>query len=1250
MKSILLAILCLTAFQVLGGPLSIRTYTTADGLSDNYINAIDQDKAGNLWIATYMGLNRFDGLEFKSYFHNKDIPGGLPFNVISCMKIDKNGLIYLGSFYGQASCFNPTEEEFKTLHIDFKDTARYTDFRQIDISEDGTVFYKATDGIYYLKDSMIVLFEGTLPADLFKPQNVAATRHCTWTAKGYCIEQETHNGELNTFTTNNNKALISDIILISYVDNHENIWFGGYGCGLIQVQEPIGEIKHISNRNIPTIGNDVIKIFKDYKSRLWVATNSKGLSLLDSTYRTLAQYSNNLLGYKQDGQILWCVGWANAVYSFNLETLQYNSYKPLFEKEGLCTNIYSIEIKGDTIFCGTFGDGLILLNKRTNEIISHKTTAIPNNLDCQHFIYSLLLDSCNNLWVGSGKGLYTYHNFQLSLVSEPNKKAQEAGDFTYNSIAQGRNGLILITTLNRALLLNTETMEIEDVLHKFPNEHIIPRQFFQDNTGHYWIASFNNLYRISNDLNSLEKMKLTNGNTPTDYFFQNSSYIDSNHIYLGSKGGVHVLPISGDFFRVAPPNMHVEVAKNYKGEHVQQLNNVWQVNYNDFPLNISFSSIMFNSDRTVEYEYKIEGITNGWLPLNKNKLTLHKIQSGKYTLLIKNTNQYGVFSGEPTAVAITVHPPFWQTLWFKVSIVILAVGFIVIAFLRRIRREKKQKQLLQMQVNEKTAELRNTNLAILAQKKQLEDQSEELQVSILNLNAQKNELEILNDELKEQSGMLTETNQRLTEANEAKNKLFSIIAHDIKNPFTVILNASKDLVDNGSTASAKRLAKTYRQLHDTSESVFGILQNLLNWSRTQSNNISYSPSEIEAESILEDAKNEILFSARDKSINIHTHIDEGCICFADEQMLRIVFRNILHNAVKFTPENGNISVVCKPEADFISISINDTGIGMEPETLQTLFSLKKTGELKKGNSEGTGFGLLIVKDFLKINNGDISVVSKKGAGSKFIIKLPRAKQDNNNLRKREKTVITTQNELQTLVLVEDNENLREQLKDNLSDMFNVQDFPQAQEALQYVQMNRTGIVLTDIMLGGLDGLMLCKSIKEFSKNSIPVVIMTGVDNTQKQSESYHAGADAFLQKPFTFEVLHACLLNQLSKYEIEKPVANKEIALNPYGEDAFISKFKQEIQKELDNPDFSIEELSNTLGLSRVNLYRKTKKSLGISPSEYMNLTRLQTAAEILKTQQYRVSEVAYMVGFSDPYYFSKSFSKHFGVSPSEYN
>jgi DNA-binding response OmpR family regulator len=404
-------------------------------------------------------------------------------------------------------------------------------------------------------------------------------------------------------------------------------------------------------------------------------------------------------------------------------------------------------------------------------------------------------------------------------------------------------------------------------------------------------------------------------------------------------------------------------------------------------------------------------------------------------------------------------------------------------------------------------------------------------------------------------------------------------------------------------------------------------------------------------------------------------VDSLEIYFDRDKVEKILF-NLLSNAFKYTPDNGMVSVQLtynppvNTEGDgTLAIEVKDTGIGIPADKHEKIFErFFQTDMPESMVNQGTGIGLAITKEFVKLHNGIISVQSEPEKGTCFTVLLPARKIYEPSTRASTSPILLEDEEQQlleesqksagrkTIIIVEDNEDLRFYLKDNLKGQYHVEEATNGKEGWEKIKQLNPDLVVSDIMMPLMDGVELARKIKtETLTAHIPVILLTAMGSEEKQLEGLKVGVNDYITKPFTFEILASRIRNLLAQQKLLQKRFQKQIEVNPAEvtitsvDEKFLQQALEVVEKQIDNPEFSVEEFSQAMFMNRVTLYRKILSITGKSPIEFIRSIRLKRAAQLLEKSGKTVAEVAYEVGFNNPKHFAKFFKEEFRVTPSQY-
>ena len=534
----------------------------------------------------------------------------------------------------------------------------------------------------------------------------------------------------------------------------------------------------------------------------------------------------------------------------------------------------------------------------------------------------------------------------------------------------------------------------------------------------------------------------------------------------------------------------------------------------------------------------------------------------------------------------------------------------------------------------------------------------------------------INKKLKQKNEEAEQASRQVKEANEAKLKFFTNISHEFRTPLTLILGPVEELLQqkNRPLKEKEELSMVYKN----AQRLLRLINQLMDFRKIENNKLQVLASSNDLIVFIDDIVNTFKKVAKAQDIDLQfRHEAKAVEVWFDKDMLDKVLFNLLSNAFKFISEKGFVYVTVKESDATVDIEIEDNGRGMSEEHVSHAFDRFYVGENYKG--KGTGLGLALSKDLIELHHGSISVQSKKHVGTKFTVSLkkghahfkeaelatvePAVINDDNHLGLDELNIFSLSTEAvseekeNTVLIVEDDEQLRQFLSNSLGAYFNTVSASTGREGLKKALEQVPDLIVTDLSLPELDGFGLVKRIKSDMRTShIPVIMLTSSHQESSQLEGLRSGAELYLTKPFRLSLLLEGIKTQIRNREIlknhysayhtsGKDDSNADVDLNA----RFLRQFKTLISNNLSNTDFNVETISEELAMSRVQLYRKVKSMLGCSVHDYLNDARLNKAKSMLRDNGLTISDIAYESGFSSPAYFSTAFKAKFNITPTEY-
>ena len=608
----------------------------------------------------------------------------------------------------------------------------------------------------------------------------------------------------------------------------------------------------------------------------------------------------------------------------------------------------------------------------------------------------------------------------------------------------------------------------------------------------------------------------------------------------------------------------------------------------------------------------LEGFDRDWNYVgNQNQATYTNLPSGRYLFRVKATNNDGVWSTNEARLRIIVQPPFWWS-WYAKLFYLLLLGTAIWYYVHlRLRRAEHRHQLEMQRLHE----------------------------------------------------------EKEKEVRDARLNFFTMIAHEIRTPVSLIIAPLEKIMKRGTPSEEMKVID--RNAHRLLE----LVNQLLDFRKVEQQSLvmHFAPQNIHE--LIENVS--VRFAPNFENSGKHFTVDypqRNFTAIVDREAVIKVISNLLTNANKYTKDQVRLACVEDPDGQHFRITVSDNGIGIRKQDLDHIF---KPFYQAEGNKPGTGIGLNIVKNIVDQHHGDIAVESELGRGSTFTILLPVSQQTVGHATATSAVVSTTDDNLVTatpatvqttppepaptaakpvMLIVDDSEDLRQFLKSNFDHKYDVITADDGISALHQLQNHEVSIIVSDWMMPRMDGAELCRRVRSDQQTShIPFIMLTAKTDDDSKVEGMDIGADTYIEKPFSVQYLEACIRNILQtrrrlmeKFSTQPLEPVTEIAQNPTDSE-FLRKMNQLIEENLSNSELNVNFLAAQLHISRSSLFAKIKTLAELTPNEMIQVVRLKKAARLMREGKYAISEVSYMVGFTNPSYFSKCFQKQFGIKPTEY-
>ena len=1151
------------------------------------------DTDNDLWIysqSEVQGLFYYNPATGKIiHITKRSGKGRLNNDIVTCMTQDNDGLIWIGTDHGGINLLDKKDFSISYLLHNEEDTRS--------LSQNSiTCLYKDNNGIIWagtFKNGINYYHKSLLKFRLYKHQ-----------------------------PSNPNSLGYNDVDCFSE-DQKGNLWIGTNGGGLEYFNRAKNIFYHYKhNNNDPaSLSNDVIvSLLEDHEGKLWIGTYYGGLDHFDGKH---------FQHYKNDPDNAWSIS-DNRVWVI-FEDSKYN------------------------LWIGTLGGGLDLFD-REKKIFYHYKAGDINSVN-SNFILDIAEDRSGNLWFGTDYGINVLdkntNKFRYYLHNPDDSASLSYNNI--NAITLDSKGNVWIGTRDGLNLYNPERNNFQVFRQKDGLPDNVIQTILEDNAGNLWISTtkgLSNLIISKDEATNNFRYRFKNYDESDGLqgkeFNVNSAYkTRRGKLIFGGGNGFNIfLPEEIKINTIKPDvvltdfqlfNRSIKINEKIGGRILLKksfsMTREITLKHNENMFSISFAALNYFHPEKSQYEYQLEGFNNNWLTTDgsQRKVTFTNLDPGEYTFRVKASNSDGYWNEKGTSLKITVLPPFWRTSAALVIYIFMLIGALLLLRYLVLERERLKFRTEQ----ERQTAIRNHELDMM------------------------------------------------------KIKFFTNISHEFRTPISLILSPLDKILQKTTDPEQQKLLLLVQR---NSRRLLNLVNQLLDFRRMDVHELRLNLSSGDVIEFI----HEIVISFSDLSekkeirYTFHTNIDQLHILFDHDKLEKILF-NLLANAFKFTQDKGKISVnigvkgsdtvtsnslMKSNKTDWLEIKIIDSGIGIpkskHEKIFERFFQSESPGTLV---NKGSGIGLSLTYEFVKLHGGTIEVDSEPGRGSCFTVLLP---VDHTTQKPFDSRIITeiirpqtaeTSKELvdnsiarshknkPVLLIIEDNEDFRFYLKDNLKYKFEVKEAVNGQDGWDQIVELVPDLVISDIMMPVMDGIGLCQKVKSDKRTShIPIILLTARASDQQKLEGLEVGADEYITKPFNFEILETRLKYLINKREELKNAFKNKIEISPSDisvtsvDEKFIKKALEIVEKNISNPEFSVEELSRELAVSRVHLYKKLVSLTGKTPIEFIRIMRMKRAAQLLEKSQMNVSEVAYQVGFNDPKYFTKYFKMEFNILPSRYS
>jgi signal transduction histidine kinase/ligand-binding sensor domain-containing protein/DNA-binding response OmpR family regulator len=1200
-------------------------------LYSNTITAIAEDSGGDFWIAHNNGvLEKLDAktnkITSRIYTLNKLYPQE-HFNMLLSIDAQDDLWVYinggaLGTFY-----FNPKTKSYK--HID-----------------KNSIGGKLNSNIVY--------------------NIVQDNKGLVWISTDHgginLLDKKTFSTAYITNRAGDPKSIAQNSITALYKDNTGIIWVGTYKRGISYYHESI--IKFPLYQHHPADLNslsydDVNKFAEDAEGNLWIGTNGGGLIYFDrkkNTYQLYKHQANNAGSLCNDvivslcidhEQKLWIGTYFGGLDCFDGKTFKHYKHNEADPNSISDDRVWEImEDSQNRLWVGTLAGGLNLFD-RQKKIFYHYQPKQPNSIHST-YISALIEDQQGNIWIGTSDGIDVLekksNHFIHYLHNEKNTQSLINNNIV--GIYSDSRNLIWITTQEGLSIFNPQTKTFRNFFKEDGLPDNATLEVLEDNHHHIWLSTKNGLSDITvSGSNSNYKLAFKNYDEADGLqgreFNENAALkTRKGELVFGGASGFNLFVPEQIKANTNKPavfltdfqifDQSIQTGEKVNGDIILSKSitdtKAVTLSYQDNVFSIEFAALNFFDPQKVKLQYKLEGFNKSWVTADNylRKATYTNLDPGTYTFKVKAVNADGVWSDKEANLKITVLPPLWRTWYAFFTYVILVLGGLYL-----MRRRGIQKIKTQFALEQERKEARIT-------------------------------LEYERQEAK-----------RMHDLDLMKIKFFTNVSHEFRTPLSLILSPIEDLIKK-TAENDQHLLLTIKR---NGKRLLNLVNQLMDFRKMEYNELKLFLGEGDIIEFIKEVAASFTDVAHQKQIQyvFESDTDSYITSFDHDKMERILF-NLLSNAFKFTPFGGKIAVILNivnpavftGEQKNLEIKIMDTGIGIPKESQEKIFERFYQNEMPESlQNQGSGIGLSIVKEFVKMHNGSIRLESEPNQGTCFIINIPVGEPSENQLpeplpKLKLPPVSKKKNEglakKPVVLLVEDNDDLRFYLKDNLKQSFQVIEASNGKDGWQRALALHPKLIISDVNMPEMTGLELCKKIKEDSRTTqIPVILLTALSADKEQLEGLECGANDYIVKPFNFEILLSKMQNLLQMQQTLKNTYQKQLEIKASEvavaseDEKFLKTALDYIELNITNSNFSVEELAKHLNLSRVSLYKKLLAVTGKTPVDCIRNIRLKRAIQLLEKSKLSIANIGFEVGFNNAAYFAKVFKEEFGILPSDY-
>ncbi len=1292
-----------------------NNYKDPHSLSDNFINDLYVDQQGRLWVSSSNGLNLYDPLDdtFSPYFFNSTKVG----NNIHGLVEDQAGTLWVSS--NEGLFIHPKREHkfqrYIPEHPDFKNGHK-NQFGVLFVDSKNRLWIGTREHGLYLKDSngSISRAEQSYPLldKLKEAQAIEEDRYGNiWigTAGQGVFKIQSDNQRVHQYVHDPlySRSISSNVIKSLEVDQQNQVWVGTENGGLNLYLEREDQFHHYENplRSLNGVSQKTISsIFEDRQGNIWLGTHRSGINYFNPLMDNFDFYGDGIpfrdLSYKDvktffedsDGTIL--IGTDGAgLNSWDRKTDRFRYYRhspTVANSIGSNAVMHIMKDRKGNLWVSTWGGGLNLFDRNTGKFnrFMHEDGNVQSI--SSNYVWRVFEDSKGNLWVATSYGglnLFNPQKNSFKKVNWTNKNNPKIGtEQSYYSIEEDAEGRLWLGSDGGILhCYDPKTQNLKEYnFAEIPNypastnavrvifkdsknrlwfgqeglfrynqaaDRMVPvfpesslrdeaiQGILEDDRGILWISSKNGLFRYHLQTKDIKHFNLNDGLQGMEFGPNTALKTRAGELIFGGYNGFNVLdPGHIETNLVAPDIYFTDFQISHKSqkphqEHsplTQQIAATDEITlaYDQATFTIAYTALNFIASPKNQFAYKMLGLDKDWNYVKDvRSVTYTNLSPGDYIFKVKASNNDGVWNETGKSIKINILPPFWQRWWFKVIIVSLALG--IASFYLILYRNLEIRKLKNLQQEE---------------------------------------------------------------IHDVQLQFFTNISHEFKAPLTLIMGALENIRSN------QHIEKSHRLMEKNAERLSGLITEVMDFQKIESGLRTLQVSQINMNVLLSDIAEDFAELALQRNMKLQLELPQiQKMAYCDRKVIEKIMLNLLNNAFKFSPDQSTVRISmlsslryhqteldhllqinqALPNVHYCHILVADQGIGIRKEASKGLFE-----RFYRISNEhmGSGIGLAFVKSLVSHHRGYINVYSRKDVGTEIIVSIPYRKseyrldeisyQDSLGLMGDEGQLATNQEDssinvyepqkhlahAERILLIDDDRELRTFVKENLEQDYEILEAGNGEQALEMMEDQLPGLIISDLMMPKMDGMVFCQTLKDTPAYShIPIIMLTAKEETATRLEGLAHGANVYLTKPFSMQLLRLTIANlfMLGKNQKERHILDFQRSsvsmVEHKREEVFMQTLMAILEKHLDDPYLKVEILSKEMGMSQSKFYKKIKQITGNNISEYVRKVRMERARQILLSEDTTITQVMYRVGISSSSYFTSAFRKEFGETPSEY-